>query len=75
MGQTTATKPTTPVLVVPTNPLEEITDLLDHLPLQAGVELIRRLLTSIFSLPTGTARPRAVLKTFIPFVAEYCSTP
>jgi len=33
--KTAATKPTTPVLVVPTNPLEEISDLLDRLPLQA----------------------------------------
>ena len=77
--KTAATKPTTPVLVVPnqrpTNPLEEISDLLDRLPLQACVELTRRLLTSISSLPTGTARPRAVLKTVILFVAEYGSTP
>ena len=73
--KTAATKPTTPILVVPTNPLEEISDLLDRLPLQACVELTRRLLTSISSLPTGTARPRAVLKTVILFVAEYGSTP
>jgi hypothetical protein len=55
--KTAATKTTTPVLVVPTqspaNPLEGISDLLDHLPLQACVELSRRLLTSISSLPTG----------------------
>jgi len=73
--KTAATKPTTPVLVIPTNPLEEISDLLDRLPLQACVELTRRLLTSISSLPTGTARLRAVLKTVILFVAEYGSTP
>jgi len=73
--KTAATKPTTPVLVVPTNPLEKISDLLDRLPLQACVELTRRLLTSIFSLPTGTARPRDVLKTVILFVAEYGSKP
>ena len=36
---TAATKPTTPVLVVPTNTLEEISDLLDRLPLQSCVEL------------------------------------
>ena len=75
--KTAATKPTTPVLVVPnqstTNPLEEISDL-DRLPLQACVELTRRLLTSS-SLPSGAARPRAVLKTVILFVAEYGSTP
>jgi len=77
--KTAAVKPTTPNLVVPiqnpTSPLEDISDLLDHLPLHACVELTRRLLTSISSLPTGTARPRAVLKTIILFVAEYGSTP
>ena len=77
--KTTAAKPTTPNLVVPnrssTSPLEEISYLLDHLPLHACVELTRRLLTSISSLPTGAARPRAVLKTVILFVAEYGSTP
>jgi hypothetical protein len=77
--KTTAVKPTTPNLVVPnrssTSPLEEISDLLDHLPLHACVELTRRLLTSISSLPTGAARPRAVLKSVILFVAEYGSTP
>ena len=73
--KTVATKPTIPVLVVPTNPLEEISDLLDRLPLQVCVELTRLLLTSIFSLPTGTAHPRAVLKTVIFFVAEYGSMP
>ena len=73
--KTAVTKPTIPVLVVPTNPLEEISDLLDRLPIQACVELTRRLLTSITSLPTGSARQRAVLKTVILFVAEYGSTP
>ena len=73
--KTAATKPTTPVLVAPTNPFDEISDLLDRLSLQACVELTHRLLTSISSLPTGTARPRAVLKTVILFVAEYGSTP
>jgi hypothetical protein len=74
-----AAKPKTPKLVDPNhcpfNPLEEISDLLDHLPLQACVELTRRLLTAISTLPTGAARPRAVLKTVILFVAEYGSTP
>ena len=77
--KTAATKPTTPELVVPTqtsnSPLEDISDLLDHLPIQACVELTRRLLTSISSLPTGAACPRAVLKTVILFVAEYGNTP
>ena len=70
-----ANKPTTPVLLVPTDTLEEISDILDRLPLQACVELTRRLLTSISSLTRGTARPRTVLNTVIPFVAEYGSTP
>ena len=75
--ETVAAKFTTLNLVVPTqsstSPLEEISDL-DHLPLQVCV-MTRRLLTSISSLPTGVARPRAVLKTIILFVAEYGSTP
>jgi hypothetical protein len=54
----------------PISPLEESSDLLNHLPIQACVELTRRLLTSTSSLPTGAARPRAVLKTVILFVAE-----
>ena len=74
--KTVAAKPTTPELVVPTqtsnSPFEDISD---HLPIQACVELTRRLLTSISSLPTGAARPRAALKTIILFVAEYGSTP
>ena len=65
-------------LVVPTkpiqSPIEEISDLLDTLPLNACVELTRRLLTSVPTLPSGTARPRAVLKIVILFVAEYGST-
>jgi hypothetical protein len=77
--KTAAAKITTPDLVVPTksstSPLEEISDLLYHLPIQACVELTRRILTSISSLPTGAARPRAVLKTVILFVAEYGSKP
>jgi hypothetical protein len=77
--KTAAAKPTTSELEAPTqpstSPLEEISDLLDHLPIQACVELTRRLLTSISFLPTGAARPRAVLKTVILFVAEYDLTP
>jgi len=76
--KTVAVKPTTPTLIVPTqtstSPLEEIFDLLDQLPLQACVELIRRLLTSIASLPTSAAHSRVVL-TILLFVAEYGSTP
>jgi hypothetical protein len=77
--QSAAAKTSTPTLVVPTqssaSPLEEISDLLDVLPIQACVELTRQLLTSVSSLPTMAARPRAVLKTVILFVAEYGSTP
>ena len=76
--KTAAAIPTTPHLVVPkrssTSPLGEISDL-DHLPLHACVELTRRLLTFNSSLLTGAARPRAVLKTLILFVAEYGSMP
>ena len=57
------------------SPIEGISDLLDYLPLDACVELTRRLLTSISFLPKRAARPRAVLKTVILFVAEYGSTP
>jgi hypothetical protein len=46
-----------------TSPLEEISDLDDHLPIQACVELTRRLLTSVSSLTIGAARPRSLLKT------------
>jgi hypothetical protein len=71
-----AAKPTTPDLVVLTNsPLEKINDLFDRLLLQPCVEVNRQLITSIFSLPTGSARPRDVLKIVILFVAEYGSMP
>jgi len=77
--ETATAKPTTPSLVVaaqnPTYPHEDISDLLDYLPFRACEELTRRLHTSISSLPTGAAHPRAVLKTVILFVAEYRSTP
>jgi hypothetical protein len=69
--KTAAAKNTTPDLVVPTksySPLDEISDLLDHI-IQACVELTHRLLTSISSLLTGAGRPRVVLKTVILFVA------
>jgi hypothetical protein len=56
------------------SPVEEISDLLDTLPIKACVVLTRRLLTDIPSLPSGPARSRAVLKTVILFVAEYGST-
>ena len=53
----------------------EISDLLDNLPVNACVELTRRLLTAVPTLPSGAARSRAVLKIVILFVAEYGSTP
>ena len=55
--------------------IEEISDLLDNLPVNACVELTRRLLTAVPTLPSGAARSRAVLKIVILFVAEYGSTP
>ena len=77
--KTPVAKPTNPELVDPikssTFPVEDISDLLDHLAIQTFVELPRRLLTSIASLPKRASRPRAVLKTVILFVAEYGSTP
>jgi hypothetical protein len=53
----------------------EIFDLLDNLPVNACVELTRRLLTAVPTLPSGAARSRAVLIIVIHFVAEYGSTP
>ena len=55
--------------------LEGISDLLDNLPLEACVEVTRRLLTSISSLPTGVAHLRADLKTVILFLVEYGRAP
>jgi hypothetical protein len=67
----------TPASIPPPNqsPIDEIADLLDNLPVNACVELTRRLLTAVPSLPSGAARSRAVLKIVILFVAEYGSTP
>jgi hypothetical protein len=72
-----APKKPNPVSIPPPNqsPLEEISDLLDNLPVNACVELTRRLLTAVPTLPSGAARSRAVLKIVILFVAEYGSTP
>jgi hypothetical protein len=56
------------------SPIEEISDLLDNLSLKACVEITRRLLTSVPTLPVGPARSPAVLKMVILFVAEYGST-
>ena len=72
-------KPTTSQQLVPSsaaNPshLEEILDLLDTLPMDACVELTRRLRTTVPSLPSGPARSRAFLKIVVLFVVEYGST-
>ena len=65
-------------LVAPTkptqSPIEEISDLLDNLPIDACVELNRKLLTSVPTLSIGPTRSRAVLKIVVLFVAEYGST-
>jgi hypothetical protein len=70
-------KPTN-LMVTPQHPssaLEDISDLLDNLPLQACVELSLRRLIFIPSLFPGVARTRAVLTIVILFLAEYGSTP
>ena len=56
------------------SPIEIISDLLDNLPLNECVELTRRLLTAVPTLPSREARIRAVLKIFVLFVSEYGST-
>jgi hypothetical protein len=70
-------QPKTKELVAPAHPdqspIEDISDLLD-LSLEACVELTLRLLTSVTTLPSGTARPRPVLKIVILFIIEYDST-
>jgi len=58
-----------------TSQLRGVSDLLDNLPLETFLELTRRLLNSMSSLPTGAARTLAFLKTVTLFVAEYGSTP
>jgi hypothetical protein len=56
------------------SPVEEMSDLLDTLPLGAYVELTRRLPTAVPTLPSGAARSRAVLKIVVLFVAECANT-
>ena len=56
------------------SPFEEISDLLDNLPVNACVEMTRRHLTAVPNVTSGAARLRAVLKIVILFVAEYGST-
>jgi hypothetical protein len=55
------------------SPVQEISDDLDTPPLGACVELTRRLLTAVPTLPSGAERSRAVLKIVVLFVAEYGS--
>ena len=50
------------------SPNEEISDLLDSLPIHACVELTRRLLTTVPTFPIGPTRSRAVLKILVLFV-------
>lgn len=73
--RTMADKPNPAKLVVPPHPthspLESISKLLYNLPLEEFVELAHRLLSSIYSIRTGAARPQAVLKTVIQFLAKY----
>jgi hypothetical protein len=56
------------------SPIEEISDLLDAIPIDACVELTRRLFTAAPTLPSGAARLRALLKIVVLFLAEYGST-
>jgi hypothetical protein len=69
-------KPALPKQLVPpvTPSPAEISYLLDTLPINACVEVTRRLLRTFPSLPPGPAQSRAVLKTVILFVAKYGST-
>lgn len=52
-----------------------ISDLLDHLTIQACVKLTPRLITPISSLPTRAPRPRPILKNVILFGAVYGNMP
>ena len=63
-------------LVVPSHPinflLESISDL-DNFPLEACVDMIRRLLTSALTLRTGAACARADVINRCSFMHKYCS--
>jgi hypothetical protein len=63
--------PTNPTLApqITQSPIEEISDLLDTLPIDACVDLTLRILTAAPTLPSGAARSRAVLKIIVLFVA------
>ena len=49
-------------------------DFLDALPIDACVEMVRRILTGVPSLPSGPACSRVILNIVVVFVAEYGST-
>jgi hypothetical protein len=74
LAKTTSSQHLVPSPAANPSPLEEISDLLDTLPMDACVELTRRLLTAVPFLPTGPARSRAVLKIVVLFVVEYGCT-
>jgi len=52
----------------------EIADLLDRLPLDACVELTRRIITSVPIITSGLPRSLVVLKTVVLFVSAYSIT-
>ncbi|KDR15885.1 hypothetical protein L798_09811 [Zootermopsis nevadensis] len=52
------------------SPLQEISDILETLSPRACIELTRRLLAVIHSLPPGGSHPRALLKTVLLFMAD-----
>lgn len=56
------------------SPIEEISDPLDNLPLNACVDLTRRILTSVPTITSGPARLLVVLKTVVLFVSAYSIT-
>jgi hypothetical protein len=72
-------QPTSKKLVVAPQPIisspDGISNFIDQLPLEACVDLNRRLITSIPSIPMGEAHQWAFLKNVLFFVAEYGITP
>lgn len=76
--QSAAKEPTPINLVLNTKtnqlPIEEIYHMLDNVLVEACVELTRRLLAALLTLPTGVARSRSNLQTVVLFIVEYGST-
>jgi hypothetical protein len=68
--------PTTPTPSPQTtkSPIEEISHLLDNRPIDAYVEMKRRLFTSAPTLPSEAGRSQTALKIIVHIVAEYGST-